>query len=458
MKIRLISLLAALMFMLNLSQSIAQTEHPDYAIIYLHRLAKSTQSDITFKIWLDDAKVSELKGMKSAVSTKYSDSWIVFRCDKQGKVVLKLTYGKKDELKAKAAVEVKPGRKYYVDFNTAAAYGENPLTMLDRSKGHQLFAEAEMKTVEIATENIRPVVIACKNQEYVDEDVALLNANDRKVSSGNETKQEEKKAAGTENTETINSIENKATILATADLSGVGKYYALIIAIDEYDDPEINDLDKPVRDAQKMYEVVTSQYTFDDENVFFLKNPTYEQMIVSLDNLSDIVREIDNVLIFYAGHGYWDEEKKIGYWLPADARRSNTANWFRNSTLKDYIGAIQSKHTLLIADACFSGGIFKTRAAFSDAAKDGIQKLYDLPSRKAMTSGTLTEVPDESVFLLYLSKRLTENDSPFLSSEELFSSFRSAVLANSPNVPQFGEIKDVGDEGGDFIFIKREKK
>jgi hypothetical protein len=31
-----------------------------------------------------------------------------------------------------------------------------------------------------------------------------------------------------------------------------------------------------------------------------------------------------------------------------------------------------------------------------------------------------------------------------------------AVINNSNVVPQFGEIKEVGDEGGDFIFIKRD--
>jgi hypothetical protein len=30
-----------------------------------------------------------------------------------------------------------------------------------------------------------------------------------------------------------------------------------------------------------------------------------------------------------------------------------------------------------------------------------------------------------------------------------------AVMNNSENVPQFGTIQNVGDEGGDFIFIKR---
>jgi hypothetical protein len=131
---------------------------------------------------------------------------------------------------------------------------------------------------------------------------------------------------------------------------------------------------------------------------------------------------------------------------------SNTANWFRNSTMRDFIGSIKSKHTILIADACFSGSIFKTRNAFAEPP-GGINKLYELTSRKAMTSGTLEIVPDESIFLKYLIKRLEENGQRFLSSEELFSSLKTAVLNNSPNVPQYGTIQNVGDEGGDFIFI-----
>jgi hypothetical protein len=132
----------------------------------------------------------------------------------------------------------------------------------------------------------------------------------------------------------------------------------------------------------------------------------------------------------------------------------STVKWFRNSTLRDFIGSIQTRHTVLIADACFSGAIFKTRAAFA-APSQGIQKLYELPSRKAMTSGILQQVPDESVFIKYLIKRLEENEEKYLPSEVLFSSFKTAVMENSSNVPQFGTIQNVGDEGGDFIFITR---
>ncbi len=233
-----------------------------------------------------------------------------------------------------------------------------------------------------------------------------------------------------------------------------GKYYALVIGVNEYQDDDITDLDNPIEDAENLYRILLSKYTFNKENIIFLKNPVRSEMIIALDKLSNQLTENDNLLIFYAGHGFWDEKGNVGYWMPADADKTNTSNWFRNSTLRDFIGSIQSRHTLVIADACFSGAIFKTRSAFAEAPK-GIQKLNEIPSRKAMTSGILQEVPDKSIFLQYLLKRLEENQEKYLPSEILFSSFKTAVMNNSPNVPQYGIIQNVGDEGGDFIFITR---
>jgi hypothetical protein len=86
-----------------------------------------------------------------------------------------------------------------------------------------------------------------------------------------------------------------------------------------------------------------------------------------------------------------------------------------------------------------------------------IKKLQEMPSRKAISSGTLTEVPDRSVFVKYLVERLRDNPAPFMSSSQLFYRFRDAVINNSPleQVPQYGEIQQAGDEGGDFVFLRR---
>ncbi|MEM6641593.1 MAG: caspase family protein [Bacteroidota bacterium] len=235
------------------------------------------------------------------------------------------------------------------------------------------------------------------------------------------------------------------------------KYYALIIGVNDYKETNIQDLDNPVNDATRLAEVLTRYYSFEQSDLSLLQNPTREEIIKSLDLLAGKVTEKDNLLIFFAGHGIWNAQLNQGYWLPSDASMDSKSYWLSNSTLRDYVGGIRSKHTLLVSDACFSGGILKERAVFENSR--AILELYKLPSRKAMTSGTLKTVPDKSVFIEYLLKNLVNNQAPLLSADQLFRNFKVAVINNSPNgqVPQYGPISQAGDEGGDFIFLRQDR-
>lgn len=200
--------------------------------------------------------------------------------------------------------------------------------------------------------------------------------------------------------------------------------YALIIGAQDYQSDEVATLDRPVEDAIALKQILTSQYTFTDENVTLLKNPTRTNIIEAFDELADKVESLDNLLVFYAGHGIWDEKLQQGYWLPVDAKKNSKAQWLSNGTIRDYLGAIDSKHTLLIADACFSGGILKEQAAFNTCR--AMVELYKLPSRKAITSGTLKTVPDKSVFLKYLIDGLKQNEHAIVSAHQLFANLRVA--------------------------------
>ena len=256
--------------------------------------------------------------------------------------------------------------------------------------------------------------------------------------------------------EIVQKVSQQAAPASGQTLPLNGKYYALLIAVNEYNDANINNLDKPVSDAQKLFDVLVNEYLFEKINVTFLKNPTREQIISSLDKYEKELTSNDNFLLFYAGHGYWNETTQKGYWLPSDAKKQNTSNWIGNSTISDYIKSIKAKHTLLISDACFGGSIFKTRAAFTNQELSTI-RLYELQSRKAMTSGNLTEVPDKSVFIEFLVKRLQENQDTYLSSEQLFFSFKPSVMNNTESVPEYGVVFNTGDDGGDFIFAEEER-
>jgi len=253
----------------------------------------------------------------------------------------------------------------------------------------------------------------------------------------------------------LNRSDARTDSILSVEVKRQGKYYALIIGISIYNNPKLN-LDRPVKDAQKLKEILSTNYIFDNNRITLMANPTRQQILKELYDFRKRVNKKDNLLIFYAGHGYWDEEAKQGYWWPRDATPDDPTNWLSNGDLKEQIRGIKSSHTLVISDACFSGAIFKTRGV-SDirSAPTDMLVLNRQPSRRAMTSGTLTTVPDQSVFFEHLSKQLNENKEKYISSQFLFDNIRQRVISNSMIVPQDGVINDTGDEGGDFIFIRK---
>ena len=235
-----------------------------------------------------------------------------------------------------------------------------------------------------------------------------------------------------------------------------GTYYALLIGISTYKYQQ--DLEHPVQDAQELQQILVNQYSFPETQIFYLENPTRTDIIEALDALEEKLQSKDSLLVFYAGHGHWEENRNRGYWLPSDAKRRGRAAWISNATLQDYLRGFNCLHILIISDSCFSGAILSNRSDIAQAAGD-IKELYSSKSRQALTSGVKEEVPDQSVFFKYLSLALKKNRKDFLTATDLFSKIRHRIIAESPvhQKPQFGAILETDDEGGDFIFIRKGK-
>ncbi|MCF8378820.1 MAG: caspase family protein [Bacteroidales bacterium] len=231
-------------------------------------------------------------------------------------------------------------------------------------------------------------------------------------------------------------------------------FFAVLIGVTEYKDPMVNDLKGPVEDLTKLSQVLNEQYNFKDENIFKMYNATSFDIIDTLKYLEKTLTPDDNLIIVFSGHGVWDEASSKGYWLPADAEAGNNLLWLSNSKITAIVSSLPTKHTLVIADACFSGGIFRTRGLPSGAGMDILQK-YESPSRNAMTSGDLNEVPDKSAFMFYMIKYLKENREKFVTAEDFYYKLKIPVMESTENIPQFGKIKNSGDQGGDFVFVNR---
>ncbi|OFX52525.1 MAG: hypothetical protein A2046_06090 [Bacteroidetes bacterium GWA2_30_7] len=242
----------------------------------------------------------------------------------------------------------------------------------------------------------------------------------------------------------------------------IGNYYALIIGIDNYQG-EWPKLKNAVADAKAVESLLKSKYRFNTFHTLYNEKATRDNVIQEFEWLVQNVKSKDNVLIYYSGHGDFKQELNKGYWVPVDAAKLSTSNYISNNDIQTFLGGIKSNHTLLISDACFSGDIFrgKTVSFPYENTEKYYQKVYNLPSRKAISSGGIEPVMDggrdgHSVFAYYLLKSLNTNANKYFDASQLYENIKIPIVNNSEQTPNFQPIKDSGDEGGQFLFILKE--
>ena len=241
----------------------------------------------------------------------------------------------------------------------------------------------------------------------------------------------------------------------------VGRYFALIIGIDSYSG-EWKPLKNAVNDAKAMAAQLSGTYEFQSIKTLYNEQATRTNILKEYEWLIANVRENDNLLIFYSGHGDYKENLQRGFWVPVDATSSSVSEMISNTDIQAFLGAIKSKHTFLIADACFSGDIFrgKTLTIPYENSFKYYNQIYSKQSRTALTSGGVEPVMDggkdgHSVFTYYLLKSLNSNQNKFFDASQLFNDIKVSVINNSNQTPGFSPIVNTGDEGGQFIFIKK---
>ncbi|HFE32806.1 MAG TPA: caspase family protein, partial [Gammaproteobacteria bacterium] len=246
-----------------------------------------------------------------------------------------------------------------------------------------------------------------------------------------------------------------------------GRYRALVIGNDDYRDPQKRwpSLETAVKGARAVADMLKNRYGFDD--VQLLENATRREMLIALDELGRNVLPNDNVLVYYAGHGFLDSETGKGYWVPVDAQGTDKTTFLRNSSIRDELNTIaaRGRHTLLIADSCFSGSLLRsgTRALPPQVDSERYyQKVAQKKSVQIMAAGGVEYVDDNykstghSPFTHFLLNELKYSDRPLLTVSELSQNVEKAVANNVSQVPETGVLQGAGDELGEFIFINVE--
>ena len=232
-----------------------------------------------------------------------------------------------------------------------------------------------------------------------------------------------------------------------------GTYYALVIGNDRYQ--SLPKLRTAVNDARAMSRLLKKAYGFD---VTLLVDVTRADILTALADLRGRLTEDDNLLIYYAGHGWLDEEADEGYWLPVDADEQNPVNWVSNASISSALKAIRSRHVLVVADSCYSGKLARG-VRIQPKTTDRLRRTVSKRSRSVIASGGLEPVDDgsgrHSVFAEKLLDVLNDN-AGVLQATELFAKIKRPVMLNADQTPVYADIRKAGHEqGGDFLFVRR---
>jgi hypothetical protein len=243
-----------------------------------------------------------------------------------------------------------------------------------------------------------------------------------------------------------------ASPLAIAPDLAFGDYYALVIGNNEYQ--FMPRLKSAIGDAMAVAEILQNKYGFNVESLYDAKR---EDILRALNQFRRNLKAHDNLLIYYAGHGWMDEMGDEGYWLPVDAEKNIETNWISNSHITTTLRAMAAKHVIIIADSCYSGKL--TRGLNIKGNTSGyLGRIVEKKSRTVLSSGGLEPVLDSggkgshSVFASAFIDALTENQE-IADATQIFSKIRRTVILNSYQLPEYGDIRHAGHDGGDFLFI-----
>lgn len=240
------------------------------------------------------------------------------------------------------------------------------------------------------------------------------------------------------------------------------KDYALIFATDAYENWD--DLINPISDAQMMAAVLKDKYGFAVE---IITNATLEEITSKLyDYNTRRFSPQDQLFVFFAGHGYYDDVLGEGYIVASNSLKNDKGktSYLSHNILRQRLDNMKCEHIFLAMDVCF-GGTFdpvlaKSRAAEAmDETSDRqylVRKLSKR-TRKYLTSGSKEYVSDgipgkNSPFAAKFIQALREiggGSGRILTLLELNNYFQR--LQTEPRFGSFG----TDDPASDFVFVAR---
>lgn len=258
-------------------------------------------------------------------------------------------------------------------------------------------------------------------------------------------------------------------------LEGDGRRYAVVIANETYDPDRTGfaALKTPFEDAEAVAAILTGKYGFVTEATtpdgrtvpLFLKDATRRDIETVLYRIGLVAGDKDTVLIYFAGHGIYEEKTTVAFWVPTDAEAGVPISYLSASTISEAVQRMQAGKVVIISDSCFSGALLrgggKGEAVDDTDRMNALLKLSQRRSRVLISSGNNEPVEDlggrgHSVFARALLTGLEDMQHDAFSARELFDGYiLPLTVANADQEPQYRPIDRAGHEGGDIVFARQ---
>jgi uncharacterized caspase-like protein len=151
-----------------------------------------------------------------------------------------------------------------------------------------------------------------------------------------------------------------------------------LIGINQYEHQTA--LSSCIKDITDFKNIMLDKFDFEENNVYELKDEraTSKNIQDAFRGYSTSLNSDDNLIVFFSGHGEYEEQHSRGYWIPFEAKEYT--QFISNTTILDLIDRVKCKHLILISDSCFSNSLLSTGQTKST------NEYFEKQSRWALTS------------------------------------------------------------------------
>jgi len=252
--------------------------------------------------------------------------------------------------------------------------------------------------------------------------------------------------------------------------------HALLIGINRYPNlPAQRQLSFARNDVTAMRDVLALQYGFPDSNIKVLVDgdATKDRIVRALAEMADKrrVHPEDRLLIYFSGHGQTVKMPaggQMGFLIPSDANvdledLDNAGPYIGSclgmDTLRTYLETTPAKHSLVIADTCYSGLLTQVKGA--GLSGESVAAFAAKRACQILTAGSAGQQSQEFTSLghgAFTYKLLEELRSRAILPGIVFhagalaSELQNSVsnLTKGKQTPQFGSLSATE---GQFLFI-----